>query len=239
MSKYTTGELAKLCEVSVRTVQFYDSKNLLKPTELTEGGRRLYSDDDLNKLRLICTLKSLGLSLDSIKGILESENPSKILLLLLDEQLKLIDREIEDRRNQVKSIEFIKDTIRSMDTISVNSISGIKQIMNNKKKLRKTHVKMLIIGIIMSAIQIAGIALWIINGNWIPFAAAMPFVILMGILTVKMYHRNTNYICPQCDTKFKARFREFFFAGHTPKTRKLTCPNCGIKGYCVEIASED
>ncbi|MDD3244486.1 MAG: MerR family DNA-binding transcriptional regulator, partial [Eubacteriales bacterium] len=43
MSAYTTGELAGLCGVSVRTVQFYDTKGLLKPTALSEGGRRLYS----------------------------------------------------------------------------------------------------------------------------------------------------------------------------------------------------
>ena len=64
MSKYTTGELAKLCDVSVRTVQFYDTKGLLPPSALTEGGRRLYTDDDLIRLRLICMLKALGLTLD-------------------------------------------------------------------------------------------------------------------------------------------------------------------------------
>lgn len=41
MSKYTTGEIAKLCGVSVRTVQYYDSRNILIPSELSEGGRRL------------------------------------------------------------------------------------------------------------------------------------------------------------------------------------------------------
>ena len=41
MSKYTTGEIAKLCGVSVRTVQYYDTRNILTPSELTEGGRRL------------------------------------------------------------------------------------------------------------------------------------------------------------------------------------------------------
>ena len=63
MTQYTTGELAKLCDVTVRTVQFYDSKDLLKPSDLTEGGRRLYSDDDLEHLRVICFLKELGFSL--------------------------------------------------------------------------------------------------------------------------------------------------------------------------------
>lgn len=45
MSKYTTGEIAKLCGVSVRTVQYYDTRGILTPSELTEGGRRLYSED--------------------------------------------------------------------------------------------------------------------------------------------------------------------------------------------------
>ena len=40
MSKYTTGEIAKLCGVSVRTVQYYDSRNILVPSELSEGGHK-------------------------------------------------------------------------------------------------------------------------------------------------------------------------------------------------------
>ena len=53
MSKYTTGEIAKLCGVSVRTVQYYDSRNILVPSELSEGGRRLYSEEDLTSQRLM------------------------------------------------------------------------------------------------------------------------------------------------------------------------------------------
>ena len=49
MSRYTTGESAKLCHVSVRTVQYYDTRNILVPSELSEGGRRLYSEDDLKR----------------------------------------------------------------------------------------------------------------------------------------------------------------------------------------------
>lgn len=47
MSQYTTGELAKQCNVTVRTVQFYDQRGILVPSSLTEGGRRLYSEDFL------------------------------------------------------------------------------------------------------------------------------------------------------------------------------------------------
>ena len=57
MSKYTTRELAKLCSVTVRTVQYYDTRGILIPSELSEGGRRLYSDDDLRRMKIICFLR--------------------------------------------------------------------------------------------------------------------------------------------------------------------------------------
>ena len=49
---YTTGDLAKLAGVSVRTVQYYDKRGILSPSDLTEGGRRIYVDSDLEQLRI-------------------------------------------------------------------------------------------------------------------------------------------------------------------------------------------
>ena len=66
MSIYTTGEIAKLCGVTVRTVQYYDSRNILAPSALSEGGRRLYSEEDLKRLQMICFLREAGLSINSI-----------------------------------------------------------------------------------------------------------------------------------------------------------------------------
>lgn len=238
MPQYTTGELAKLCKVSVRTVQFYDTKDLLKPSELTEGGRRLYSDDDLNKMRLICMLKTLGLTLGSVKGILESDNPGKVLSLLLDEQAKQISTEIKDRQKQLDAIKVISESLRNTNKIPVNSISDVERMMNSKKALKKTHITMLGIGLLMDAIEIGTLILWIAKGIWQPFAIGMPFVILLGILIMRMYYRNAEYICAECNTRFKPTLGKFLFSNHTPKTRKLKCPKCGHIGYCVEVASE-
>lgn len=238
MSQYTTGEMAKLCEVSVRTVQFYDTKDLLKPSELTEGGRRLYSDSDVDKLRLICMLKALGLALDSIKGILESDNPNKVLLLLIDEQAKQIDCDIKAKQKQLESIEIIKMSITGTDTIPVNSINDIERLMDSRKKLKKTHAFMLVIGIIMDIIEIGTVVLWILKGIWLPFVIGLPIVILLGVLMTWMYCKNTDYICPECNTQFKPTLRQFFSVKHTPKTRKLKCPHCGYDGYCVEVAAK-
>lgn len=237
MSQYTTGDMAKLCDVSVRTVQFYDTKGLLKPTALSEGGRRLYCDNDLKKLRLVCLLKSLGLTLDSIKGILSSDNPGGVLLLLLDEQLGLIDAGLEDMKRQRRSIEAARESIRNTETVSLNSINDIERIMN-AKELKKTHAAMLAIGIAMDIIEAGTILLWIFKGVWWPFAAGMPVVITFGCLMTGLYHRNTAYICPECGATFKPGLKELLSSKHTPKTRKLKCAGCGYEGYCVETYAE-
>ena len=88
MSMYTTGELAKLCGVTVRTVQYYDSRSILLPSRLSEGGRRLYSEDDLRKMKTICFLRSLGLSIDSIREILDEAHPEQVIALILQQQEK-------------------------------------------------------------------------------------------------------------------------------------------------------
>ena len=82
MSKYTTGEIAKLCGVTVRTVQYYDTRGILVPNELTEGGRRLYSEDDLKRMRIICFLRDLGLPIDSISQLLSEADPGSVISLL-------------------------------------------------------------------------------------------------------------------------------------------------------------
>lgn len=238
MPQYTTGELARLCDVSVRTVQFYDSRNLLKPTALSEGGRRLYSEDDLRRLRLICLLKSLGLSLNSIKGILQSDAPEAILLLLLEEQEKALAGEIGERKKQLQAIAHIRQSIRSTNAIPVQSIDGMERMMNSKKKLKKVHGTMLAVGIVMDLIQLFTVLLWIFRGIWLPFAIGMPIVLLMGAGIFRMYHKNTAYICPACSAVFQPGAREMLFSKHTPKARKLTCPHCGHTGYCVETARD-
>ncbi len=239
MSQYTTGELAKLCQVSVRTVQFYDTKGLLHPAALSEGGRRLYTEADLSKLRLICVLKSLGLSLDAIKGILESPAPHKVLLLFLEEQAKQLDRQLLEQQSRREAIETVCKSIRSGEIVSVNSICDIERIMNGKAQLKKTHLTLLVVGILLDLAQLAAILIWIFRGNWYPFAILMPFVILVCALLVRLYYRRAAYLCPECNAKFKPAMKQFFFAKHTAKTRKLTCTACGHQGWCVETYGEE
>ena len=234
MSDYTTGELARLCGVTVRTVQFYDARGLLHPTDLSEGGRRLYSDGDLRKMRMICALKTLGLSLDAIQGVLASEKPERVLLLLLEEQEHRISDEQGALERQKRAVETVRETIRTGQMLSIESIADMDRMMEEKKKLNGLHLKMVGIGMVMSGLQWAAVIYWITTGVWWPFAAIWPFVIALGIYVSGTYYKNTLYICPNCGARFRPALKEMFWAHHTAKTRLLTCTKCQSHGWCVE-----
>lgn len=238
MSKYTTGEIAKLCNVTVRTVQYYDSRGILIPAELSEGGRRLYNDDDLKKLQLICYLKKIGLSLDNIADILTAENSKNVISTILQEQKLQLKNNIEQQQVNLKEIDGILNEIESYSLFSVESINDIVNFMENRQSLKKLYVKMAFVGIIVDAIEISTIVLWIVKGIWIPFAAGMVVVVILISWIFNVYCKNVAYICPECHEIFQAGKKEIFFSKHTPKTRKLTCTHCGHKGYCVEVGNK-
>ena len=233
MSKYTTGEIAKLCGVSVRTVQYYDTRGILVPSNLSEGGRRLYSDDDLRKMKIICFLREIGLSIDSIAKLLKEKNSKNVISLLLDEQEKELTGEIDVRRAQLDSLLQLKTALKCTENFSFESIGDIAYIMNNKKQRRKVLALMFAVGTIMDLLIIGGILLWALCGIWLVFALGFPAAIALGVWISVYYCSHSAYICPECHTVFKPKLKQMFFARHTSRTRRLTCPSCGYRGFCI------
>jgi MerR family copper efflux transcriptional regulator len=64
------GELADRAGMSLRTIRHYDDVGLLKPSGRTEGGFRLYTEDDLVRLLLIRRMKPLGYTLEQMGELL-------------------------------------------------------------------------------------------------------------------------------------------------------------------------
>jgi len=239
MSMYTTGEIAKLCEVSVRTVQYYDSRGILIPSALSEGGRRLYSEEDVKKLRIICFLREAGLSIGSISRLMEEEDPGSVIEILLDQQEEQLRDELTEREKQLSMIEGIRKGLRSVERFSVESIGDIANLMTNRKKLFRLRAFLLTTAFVMEAIEITLLVLSIKTGNWWIFAAGVClFIVPLGVWISAVYMKRTAYICPQCHEVFVPKFRDNFWAYHTPRARRLTCPHCGHRGMCVETYNE-
>jgi len=215
-------------------VQFYDTKGLLPPTELTEGGRRLYNDDDLRKFQLIVTLKAIGLSLNSIKNVLESELSGEILTILLDEHVKLLEAEIDERQKQLTMVNAIKENICDQAKVPVNTIIGIEDIMKkkntvrSKKKLAKIYVT---VGIV-ATLGFAFMAWLVVSRIWWGLAIYLA-VSAMGLAISAFQQKGNVFICPKCNAVFKPTLRRAFFSTGDHKVRWMLCPECGNKDWCV------
>ena len=239
MSKYTTGELAKLCGITVRTVQYYDTRGILVPSELSEGGRRLYSEEDLRRMRIICFLRDLGLPINAISQLLSEEDPASVISLLLDQQEQLLRDELKERETKLTLVEGLKRELRYVSHFSVESIGDIAYMMEHKKKLRRVHMIMLTVGIPLDVIEWATLIYAITSGIWWPFLLGLAVVITGSVWISAYYYKSVKYICPQCHTVFKPGFWQMFWANHTPSTRKLTCPHCSHHGFCVEVYGKE
>ena len=235
MSKYTTGEVAKLCAITVRTVQYYDNRGILAPSQLTEGGRRLYSEEDLKRMKIICFLREMDIPINTISQLLAQEHPEKVIDILLEQQEVELRQQIQQQQEKLDKLTQLQKELKTVEHFSIESIADIANIMENKKKLRRVRWTMLGLGLIGEAFEIGTALLWVLEGIWWPFAfIGLPVVIGMSIWLSVYYFKNVHYICPECHQVFKPKFKEAFWANHTPTARKLTCPSCGMKNFCVE-----
>src|SRR5699024_575092 len=94
---FTIREFMQKSGVSIRTLRYYDSIDLLKPSAYTEGGHRLYSKENLATLQKIKSLQFLGFSLKEIKTILQNNaaKGSEILKSLHDQKQMFEAKKLE------------------------------------------------------------------------------------------------------------------------------------------------
>ena len=85
----TVKEVSRISGVSVRTLHHYDAIGLLKPTQITEAGYRLYDDDALGRLQTILLLRALEFPLKDIRTILDAPNFDAVAAM--EQQVKLLE----------------------------------------------------------------------------------------------------------------------------------------------------
>lgn len=239
MAQYTTGEVAKLCGITVRTVQYWDERDLVRPSSLSEGGRRLYSDEDLSRLRIVCFLKELGFSLKDIRKLLEDPDQDKIIEILADEQLAYLKDQLAKQKEQLDRLHALKASLRTLRSMPQKSLGAIASVMDGRKKLRNLRITMTLVGLAMDVCVVGGILLWVFLGLWGWFIVGLALAIVMGVAITRYYMTHTAFICPTDHTIFRPSAAQMFFAYHTLTTRKLRCPHCDKKVSCVEIYVPD
>lgn len=233
--RYTIGEAAKKLQVSTRTLRFYEEKDLVRPAYTEENGYRFYEKDQIRQLELILFLKELGFSLKQIKMLIQDEHGSQSLELLLKEQYQENQRKIDEISKKQAKIEHLQK-IKLLPDVLTN-YSGITDIMRKENRLSALRRKMIFWCILLVLGELIGISL--LYAFKVQMSVAVIGITVVGAIALaKYYYDHVEYVCPNCGDVFIPSFLAFNLAPHTPKFRKLTCPKCGKRSYCLEISRE-
>ena len=109
----TVKEISDLTGISVRTLHYYDEIGLLKPTEKSDAGYRLYDDKALETLQQILFFREFDISLKEIKAVLD--NPALERNQILQVQRKMLVTKKERMERLIASIDDILKGENKMD----------------------------------------------------------------------------------------------------------------------------
>lgn len=121
----TVKEISDLTGISVRTLHYYDEIGLLKPTDKSEAGYRLYDDKALERLQQILFFREFDMPLKEIKSIMENPNLDKNQLLCSQKQVLILKKERLERL--IASIDDILKGENRMD-FEIFSKTDVEQL---------------------------------------------------------------------------------------------------------------
>ena len=110
----TVTEISRIAGVSVRTLHHYDAIGLLKPTQVTEAGYRLYDENALERLYRILVFRELGFSLKEIGTILSAPD---------HERNRILQKQIESMQKKRTKLENRIHLAKGIYTLGVNQMS--------------------------------------------------------------------------------------------------------------------
>jgi DNA-binding transcriptional MerR regulator len=133
----TVKQVSDLTGISVRMLHYYDEIGLLKPSETTDAGYRLYDDEALETLQQILFLKELDIPLKEVKEIMTSAHFDKMQALKNQKKLLVLKR---NRLNGL--IELINKTLKGENTMSFKEfdMSEYYNVLEEFKKENKDKV---------------------------------------------------------------------------------------------------
>lgn len=136
---YSSGEFARMAQVTLRTIRYYDKQNILKPSYVTDAGARFYTDEDFARLQQILLLKYLGFSLDDIREMTIADTDYHFMLNSLDIQKKLIQDRIEQMQLVEQAIEDTTIAIREEHAVDWSRMLDLIHLTGMEKSFKNQY----------------------------------------------------------------------------------------------------
>ncbi|UOQ92319.1 MerR family transcriptional regulator [Halobacillus shinanisalinarum] len=108
MKYYTSGDVSHYLNISVRTLRYYDQIDLVPPARIEESGKRLYTSREILLLEKIVLLKSLAMTLEDIKKIINQITIEEILTLHKEK----LENNILQLKESLKNTHTLSNTLK-------------------------------------------------------------------------------------------------------------------------------
>ncbi|PHK49636.1 MerR family transcriptional regulator [Staphylococcus edaphicus] len=235
MTQYQTGDLAKCCNVSIRTIQYYDKKGLLASTKNEENGRRRFDAKSKQDLEIILMLKRFGFRLKDIKKLLAENNKLKTVRSMIEQSALDIEQEIYKNQILLSEMKQFNKFIGKESKAPLNKLLETKQYVTNNDNLNTLTRSIIYQVLPVALIQYTALVTSLITKKWLPCLIVLPFMIAFAINLTHLTYKRLIYVCPNCQEVIKPNIMAWLLASHTPKTRKLQCPHCHETSHCMAI----
>lgn len=127
---YSTGEIADLTGVTVRTLQYYDNIDLLPATKRNESGHRLYDKSDLTKLQQIMFYKSLGLKINDIQEIVQETTTGDDLISRFEKQHEILYQRLNHLMGNLAYLETSLDLLKAEKELPITNLVQLINSLN-------------------------------------------------------------------------------------------------------------
>ncbi len=124
MAERTIGQLARAAGVPTSTVRYYERKRLLRPSARSASNYRLYSREDVERLRFIRAAQATGFTLEDITTLLRPAPCGKVQ--------RLIDERLQHVTTRMKELRHVQRVLRaSLETCREHETSGRCQVVDD------------------------------------------------------------------------------------------------------------
>lgn len=120
---YRIGELAKLADVTPDTIRYYEKQQMMDHEVRTEGGFRLYTENDLQRLKFIRYARQLGFTLDSIRELLSiridpEHHTCQESKSIVQERLQEVEARIAELQTMQRSLQSLMMLVAERPTVA-------------------------------------------------------------------------------------------------------------------------
>lgn len=118
--RYKIGQLAKMAEVTPDTIRYYEKQGMMLQGERSEGGFRLYDDNDLQRLKFIRYAKQLGFTLEAIAELLSIRvEPERHTC---QESKSIVERRLAEVENKLQELERMRRSLKHLSAACCGSL---------------------------------------------------------------------------------------------------------------------